>query len=172
MSPRAFPLLLSLLFLPGSCARETGGPYTDSAGEPPRLETSFEFEPYPGSQWYGPDGDAVPKESGVVNAITGPDHCEWQSGVMMHVGWPLGRDSETASETRQYLRDPEKVFPQKSLMTAFDGDAELPKGAEDTGYRTDFMELWIDPERDGAAFLVFADHAERWPRARALVACG
>ncbi len=135
------------------------------------LESDYEFEPYPGSQWYGPDGEEVPKEASIINAITGPDHCNWEAGVMMHVGWPLGHEAADASETRQYLRDPERVFPQRSLMTKYDADVELPKRAEYTGYRTDFMEFWLDEKGDTAAYLVFADHVELWPRAADTIAC-
>lgn len=38
--------------------------------KPDALAADYKFEPYPGSQWYEPDGEAVPKESGVINAIT------------------------------------------------------------------------------------------------------
>ena len=135
------------------------------------LVSDFDFEPYPGSQWYGPDGDEVPMDSNVINAITGPDHCDWQSGVMMHVGWPLGHDAADISESRQYFRDPESVFPHKGFMAKFGEDVKLPREAEDTGFRTDFMELWLVPGDDTAAYLVFSDHVERWPRSKEVVAC-
>jgi hypothetical protein len=135
------------------------------------LSADVDFEPYPGSQWYDPDGRPVPKESGVINAITGPDHCDWEDGVMLHLGWPPGHDAADASESKQYFRDPERVFPQGSLVGRFDGDVELPEPAEDTGYRTEFMELWLEPEDHSAAYLVFANHTERWPRGKD-IACG
>ena len=135
------------------------------------LSKEVSFEPYPGSQWYGPDGEPVPKKSEIINAITGPDHCDWENGVMMHVGWPPGHAAADSSESRQFIRDPKRVFPQKNLAGTFDGDAELPRAAEDTGYRTDFMKLWLDPKDGSAAYLVFADHTERWPRATDIIAC-
>ena len=92
------------------------------------------------------------------------------SGVMMHVGWPLGHDAADISESHQYIRDPEKVFPQDDLMTTFGADVDLPKGAEYTGYRTEFMELWLDEDDNAAAYLVFADHVELWPRASDVIA--
>ena len=138
-------LLYAALLVLGACstpsepADETIGAPNEPASE--RLDASYEFEPYPGSRWYDPNGEEIPDESNVINAITGPDHCDWEAGVIMHVGWPMGRDAENISQSRQYFRDPEKVFPQGSLRTHFDGDTEVPKGAENTGYRTDFMEL-------------------------------
>jgi len=136
------------------------------------LSPEVTFAPYPGSQWYGPDGQPIPAESGIVNAITGPEHCDWESGVILHLAWPLGRAAADSSQSRQYFRDPQEVFPQESLMDVFDPEVDLPDPAEDTGYRTDFMELWLDPSDDSAAYLVFANHTERWPRGSDVIACG
>lgn len=165
-------LLLAGLIALSACT-STESPLQPSGDASPttELETEFEFEPYPGSRWYGPDGGEISEDTNVINAITGPEHCDWQSGVMMHVGWPLGHDAGDSSETRQYLRDPEGVFPRENLMTRFDMDADLPKRAGYTGYRTDFMELWLDAKDEKAAYLVFADHTERWPRAAGTIAC-
>ena len=135
------------------------------------LSAEVRFEAYPGSQWYGPDGDPVPEESNIINAIKGPEHCDWDSGVMLHLGWPLGRDAANFSETRQYFRDPQRVFPADDFMTKYAADVDLPKTAENTGYRTDFMELWLDRTDGSAAYLVFSDHVERWPRSRGGIAC-
>ena len=157
-----------------ACGPGTSEPPPDSSpGAVPatELESDYEFEPYPGSTWYGPDGEEIPDESSIINAITGPDHCDWEAGVMMHVGWPPGHDAADISESRQYFRDPEKVFPQDSLMTSYDPEVQLPDGAEYTGYRTDFMELWLDEKDNTAAYLVFADHIERWPRGTEVIAC-
>lgn len=167
-------LLVGALIALVACGSDTTGPRSvDAAGDAPssRLETDYRYEPYPGSQWYGPDGHEVPMESNVINAITGPDHCDWEGAVIMHVGWPPGHDAADASESRQYLRDPERIFPRGSLMTRFDPDVELPERAEYTGYRTDFMELWLDKKNDKAAYVVFADHVELWPRAGEIIAC-
>jgi hypothetical protein len=169
---------IALLVVLVSCTSDQLAPKPPG---PPRVSTSpssetvlqrdYAFEPYPGSRWYSPDGAQVSDKSNLINAIVGPEHCDWDSGVMMHVGWPLGHDAQNISEARQYLRDPEGVFPQGSLMTAFEADVKLPKRARYTGYRTDFMELWLDRTDNSAAYLVFADHVERWPRADEVVAC-
>jgi len=126
------------------------------------------FEPYPGTQWYGPDREPVPEKSDVINAISGPEHCDWDSGAILHLRWPPKDDS---AKLRQYFRDLEQVFPQEGLLAKFDADVELPDSAEETGYRTDFMELWLDSANDSVAYLVFADHVEQWPRGED-IACG
>jgi hypothetical protein len=170
---RLRPLVASLVLLVSCTSGDAPDDASRGTSSPPPLRRDFEFEPFPGSRWYGPDGEPVPDESNVVNAITGPDHCGWESGVMLHLAWPVGREAGDASETRQYLRDPSSVFPSDDLQATFDDDVVLPDGAEYTGYRTDFMELWLPPD-DGAhaAYLVFADHVERWPRAGDTIACG
>lgn len=134
------------------------------------LSSDYKFEPYPGSTWYGPDGEPVSEDTNIINAITAPDHCGWESAVMMHVGWPPGHDASDASESHQYIRDPKGVIAER-FARRLDLDAPLPESAENTGFRTDFMGLWLDPADGYNAYLVFADHTERWPRAREIVAC-
>ena len=109
--------------------------------------------------------------SEVINVIVAPEHCGWESAAMMHVGRPLGDPAKDSLETDQYIRDPENVMPQDQLASKLQLDARLPDDAEYTGYRTEFMELWLDPDDDRAAYLVFADHIERWPRANEAIAC-
>lgn len=130
------------------------------------LSADVEFEPYPGVQWYAPGGEPVPEESKRINAITGPEHCDWQSGVILHLR------PEADDELKQYFRDPQRVFPQNNLMASFDDDVELPESASYTGYRTHFMELWLDENDDSLAYLVFADHVEQWPASDGVIACG
>ena len=129
------------------------------------LSRDVAFEPYPGVQWYYPDGEPVPDESDTINAISGPEHCDWDSGVILHFRL------QPRDETRQYFRDPRGVFPQDALLDSFDDDVTLPESTNDTGYRTDFMELWLDPDDGLVAYLVFDDHTERWPRGEN-IACG
>jgi hypothetical protein len=134
------------------------------------LESNYEFEEYPGSRWYGPDGEPVSEKTNIINAITGPEHCGWQTAVMMHVGWPPGHDASDASESHQFIRDPEGAIGDE-FTARFDRDAEPPPSAKNSGYRTNFMELWLDPQDTDSAYLIFSDHAEKWPRAREIVAC-
>lgn len=173
MSKRVLAITLVAVWCGLFVGCNDGGPATTPDGKPAsQLVSEYEFEPFPGSTWYGPDGEAVSHETNIINAITGPEHCEWESAVMMHVGWPVGHDAESGSESRQYMRDPRKVLPQENLMTRFGADVKLPETANYTGYRTDFMELWLDPKDRAAAYLVFSDHVERWPRADGTIACG
>ena len=156
--------------VPAGSVPETGGRAAET-----ELASEFEFEGYPGNQWYGPEGEEIPKRSEIINVIVGPEHCEWQSATMMHVGKPLG-DPGGPGSFDLYIRDPERVMPQQPLMSKLVLDARLPEDASYSGYRTDFMELWLDPDNEGAAFLVFANHVERWPKADQdsdhAVACG
>ena len=123
--------------------------------------------PLVGRQWTSAEGDIVDSE--VVNAIRGPDHCGWQSSIWLHLGWPVGRPAENASQMRQYIRDPRDAV---GLESGMDIDTELPDGATDTGYRNGNVELWLGPAGgDEAIFLVFSDHTERWPRSPEIIAC-
>lgn len=173
-------------------------PFTDDA---PSLTVSVEFEivradgnedatttasepfvPYPGSEWYGPDGEPLPMEEERINVITGPDHCEWEAAVMLHMNWPPGSSEKDAQEDLQYIRDPQDVIGSP-MAERFVGDTSLPPGARYTGYRTDFMELWVRTYHRGMPvvatasppdriYLVFADRVESWPRAKSMIACG
>jgi hypothetical protein len=134
------------------------------------LSSDYEFEPYPGSTWYGPDGEPIPEDTNIINAITGPEHCGWESAVMMHVGWPPGHDASDASESRQFIRDPGGVIDE-GFAKRLGLDVMLPQSADNTGFRTDFTELWLIPKDDDNAYLAFDDHTERWPRAFEVVAC-
>jgi hypothetical protein len=87
-----------------------------------------------------------------LNSIAGPDHCNWQSAVMMHLGWPLGTVSQSTAEIRQFIRDPDGVIGygvRDKLAIAID----LPDDARDTGYRNGEVELWLSPSDPDAAFL-------------------
>ena len=148
----------------------------------PRTSVDEPFAPYPGSQWYGPDGRPVPMEDETINVITGPDHCEWQSAAMLHTTWPPGTPPKVGTSSLQYIRDPEDAMEQ-DMDESFEGDTLLPAGARYTGYRTDFMELWVRTYHRGMPvaansrppdriYLVFADHIESWPRAKDPIACG
>lgn len=167
---RMFVILLLAL---GACASSAPEADPDAVSKEATgaLSSEYRYEEFPGSRWYGPDGEPVSHETNIINVITAPEHCGWERAVMMHVGWPPGHDAADVSESRQFLRDPENVIGFDA-MTTFDGDAELPRDAEFTGYRTDFMKLWLSRANQSAAYLEFADHVERWPRAKDVVACG
>lgn len=169
---RLLIVALALLSACGDAEERTPDPVreTNVGISATALETTYEFEEYPGNKWYGPDGDRV-RSPQVISARTGPAHCGWHTAAFLNVGWPLGEEAETADQAREYLRDPEDVLEPEWMLGEYDGNVKLPKGAEYTGYRTDFMELWLDPEDDNAAYLVFFDHVEKWPRAKEPLAC-
>lgn len=143
-----------------------GSPAPTTAGE------SLSAHDLVAARWSGPAGDPVP--TGVVNVIRGPEHCDWQSSLWLHLGWPVGTPAETASDIRQYVRDPGGVLPEsveKEASLAL--DAELPEAAEPTGYDVNTVELWLGEDGgDDAVYVVFADHVERWPRTAEVIACG
>jgi hypothetical protein len=124
--------------------------------------------PLVGSRWDEPWNDRrgreVPNE--VVSTFEGAEHCEWDSAVFLHVGWPLGRAARNASQARQYIRDPEGLF-EDEVRLPFDDDAALPRHAEYTGYHLGDVELWLSPaDAASAAYLVDGDDVERWTRPR------
>ena len=79
-------------------------------------------------------------------------HC-YASGTVLQLG------------DRTFLADPDHLGGE--LTAGYDPDAALPADAEDTTFHHDAVHLWL--ARDGtAAYLVFADHVERWPRGEQL----
>lgn len=126
--------------------------------------------------WYDEDGEVVSEQSFFkVAARRGPEHCEWQSAVVLTVVWPPGTEYDPEASGygfRQYLRDPGNVIPavadddeQGRSRGDLDTDVELPAAANDSGLYTEGAELWFGPdEGDAYAYLVTPDHTERWPR--------
>ncbi|MGH2489204.1 MAG: hypothetical protein ACRDFR_06290, partial [Candidatus Limnocylindria bacterium] len=55
------------------------------------------------------------------------------------------------------------VFGDAETAAAFDPDADLPAAAEDTGFRQDGTELWMDRADESAIYLVTGTSIERWP---------
>jgi hypothetical protein len=137
------------------------------AAAPTSVADSFSRpQPYPGPTW---TKDGHPVDGLELDSIAGPDHCGWQSAVMLHLGWPLGTVARTSDDMRQYIRDPKGVIPglRDELAVAID----LPPDAVDTGYRLGELELWLRPSEPAAAYLRAGDDVERWPRADPAIAC-
>lgn len=108
---------------------------------------------------------------GVVSTVVGPEHCGWESTVLLHLGWPLGHAGPSSSDTRIYIRDPEGVFAGE-LPVPFDDDAKLPRDAKYTGYHLGDTELWISRATAAkAVYLVHGEAVERWPRHGDFGAC-
>ena len=100
---------------------------------------------------------------------------------MLHLAWPPEDPPNRKKEQSiQYIRDPDNVMGVKRITAAYDGDATLPRGSRYTGYRTNFMELWVRTYKQGSPtvaeasppdeiYLVYEGHIESWPRAQ--IAC-
>lgn len=117
-----------------------------------------------------PDGLGPPDPVLVINTIPGPEHCGWQSAVIMHLAFPVGVPSRTAETTRQYIRDPEQVLG--AGLAPLELDATLPDDAEPTGFRNGDIELWLAPSTvDDVAYVGRDGTFEAWPRAPELIAC-
>lgn len=144
--------------VPGS---ETPGPADGSVAShfsPPQA--------YPGPKWtrFG-----VPVPNGELNSIAGPEHCDWQSAVMLQLSLPLGTVAADSRGLRQFIRDPDGVILPE-LRTGL-RKLPLPADAEDTGYRLDGLQLWLSPGDADAAYLRSPVDVERWPSPPGIVAC-
>lgn len=118
--------------------------------------------------WNDARGEQVPEF--VVSTYRGAEHCEWESAVFLQLGWPLGT-AEKIGPGRQYVRDPEGLFPE-NVIVPLDLDARLPPDARYTGYHRGEVKLWVsDSEAADAVYLVRGEQVERWPRTTQTIAC-
>ncbi len=99
----------------------------------------------------------------VLGDRPGAEHCGFESARAIVTGEPVGARYTDANDDAEYIRDPENVFGDADTAAAFDPDAELPAGAEDTGFRQGATELWVDPADESAIYLVTGDVTELWP---------
>ena len=107
--------------------------------------------------WQDADGRRVPVS--IVRSAPGPEHCGWESVTFLTV------------EGARYVRDPGGVLSADFEIAEFDGDAELPVDATDTGYSLDDRRIWRGADRS-VAFLVEADRVEAWPSPGEPFGCG
>ena len=105
--------------------------------------------------WIDSSGERVPEST--VTSYQGEKHCDWQDVTFLEHG------------DDQYVRDVRGQLTT-SLFATYDGSAELPADATDTGLRHDGRELWVVPAKD-AAFLVSTDDVERWPASKQPIGC-
>ncbi|WP_371667742.1 hypothetical protein OG985_08940 [Streptomyces sp. NBC_00289] len=127
----------------------------DPAELPARFTDGLDLE-----IWTDADGHRV--ASTTLSSYAGAEHCGWRSAHFLGTG--RGKD------VRQYVRDPEGVLESDSLTAAYDGKAQLPDDARDTGYRLGDRELWLTDDRS-TAYVRTSDGVEAWPRARQFIAC-
>ncbi len=102
--------------------------------------------------WRDRAGRRVP--TAFVSSSKGAEHCDWQKAHF------LGLDS--GKKRSLYARDPEKVLPEEMLTSPYDGDADMPPDAKDTGYHLDDWRLWRTPD-NSAVYVRTSDGVERWP---------
>jgi len=133
------------------------------------VAVAFDNPPaYPGYQWTHA-GRPVP--AGELETSGGPNHCDWQSATILHIGWPAGTVSTNAGQARVYIRDPAGVMggTYKDLLVK---NAQLPATARPTGYKLGSIELYLNPgDQDEAVYLVAPSGTERWPRANPFYGC-
>ena len=91
---------------------------------------------------------------------------------MLNIGWPLGTRSTSATQDRQYVRDPSHILPTSGLIGSWAKNPTLPADASDTGYRYGALKLYLAPsDEDSYAYLVAPADSERWPRSDPMTLC-
>ncbi|MCD7438060.1 hypothetical protein K4B79_07430 [Streptomyces lincolnensis] len=135
------------------------GPEASASCDPAELPASF-TDSWGTEIWTDATGKRIPVTT--VHSSLGPEHCDWQSARMLHLG--RGRNAE------QFVRDPEGVFERDLLTGPYDGDVRMPDDARDTGYRLDDRELWLTDDRT-TAYVRTPDGVEAWPRTKDVIAC-
>lgn len=93
----------------------------------------------------------------------GPAHCGYQAARVIITGIPVGVRYTDDSNAADYVRDPDNVFDDPAIASAFDPHAQLPPDAVDTGLRQEATQLWVDPINRSAIYLVTGSSVERWP---------
>lgn len=125
--------------------------------------------PWPGKPWTI-DGRTVPPAE--LAASAGPSHCGWDAVTFLSVGWPPGTISTSASQDRQYIRDPAGRIHQGRLLGSWEHNPKIPADARDSGYRYGALDLYLAPsDEDIYAYLVAPSDSERWPRSDPLTLC-
>jgi len=106
-----------------------------------------------------------------VALIEPPPDC-YPGALLLSLGWPLGRQMATDLDGRQYVRDPEGRYLDRTSGPLV-ARATLPADAFFTGYWYEGNELWIAESTadDEIYFVRPGGVAEAWPRARVFLAC-
>ena len=114
--------------------------------------------------WLDRAGEPVPEPGRtlVLAVSRGPEHCNWQSAVFLHLAVPIGTPAPSFDNVEQYVRDPEGRV-SATLRRELDLDADLTGTAEDSGFSTGDIELWVDPAHR-YVLLTDGHTVERWPR--------
>lgn len=167
---RRWPLIVIALVVIAGCGQEAG-----ERGAPAAQLSPEDFD----VAWTDADGVEVsdgvgePDPDLVINTIRGPEHCDWESAVMLHLAVPIGEVASGPEAHRQYVRDPGHVLPQERLQDDFEPVAELPPDAESTGLRNGEIELWVaESTLDDEVYVGRDESFEAWPRATEPIGCG
>jgi hypothetical protein len=114
-------------------------------------------------RWH--DRDGCPVRVDVVSHIRGPEHCDWQNVQFITIGEPIGtsigqRQADPAA--RRFVWDPTGALNGlNGIGRGISIDAaELPDSADDTGYRLDGTELWVDTADSEVAYLLHDQRAD------------
>ncbi|MBA3779530.1 MAG: hypothetical protein H0X16_09585 [Chloroflexi bacterium] len=146
----------------------TTGPTCEWSLDSPPAEEPWTFD-YPGRPWCHVDGYQLSVER--MNLHRGPAHCGWESSASLDVGDPLGAEIDPFRGLREYVRDPRGIFVDR-VVRPYDGGAQLPSDAVDTGYRNGRLQLWVSPSDAGnAIYILNGDVVELWPRTPEPIAC-
>ena len=133
------------------------------------LGAIFDSPPdYPGYPWVRDGRPVKPEELGTS---AGPAHCGWQSATFLTIGWPVGTLSTSSAESRQYIRDPRGVIPNRP-RGRLDLNVTVPSDARPTGYTYGPNQIYLSPsDQDDAIYVVGPTGAERWPRSVPMSLC-
>ncbi|MEU0409653.1 hypothetical protein ABZ307_17785 [Streptomyces griseorubiginosus] len=131
------------------------GPETSASCDPSELPAAY-TDAHGIEIWTDRAGDRVPTVD--VSSGPGDDHCGWQEVHFLELG------------DRTYARDPEGLLEPGMLTAAYDGSADLPADAHDTGYRYREQELWLTDDRR-TAYVRTPDAVEAWSLLAEQAAC-
>lgn len=169
MGMRRWSIVLVALGLIAGCGQDPG-----SSSTPPAQLSPGDFN----VAWTDADGVEVPDGVGepdpalVINTVRGPQHCGWESAVLLHLAVPVGEVATSPADHRQYVRDPGHVLPQERIHGDFEPVVELPADAEVTGLHNGDIELWVAPSTlDVEVYLGRDGSFEAWPRAIEPIGC-
>ncbi|WP_406005379.1 hypothetical protein OG440_03775 [Streptomyces sp. NBC_00637] len=135
------------------------GPETHASCDPAELPASVTGSGDP-EIWTDRHGKRVATTT--VSSYPGAEHCDWQSAHFLVMG--------RGEDRRQYVRDPDGVIEENLLTSPYDGDAEMPADAHDTGYRHGERRLWLTDDAS-TAYVRTSGGVEAWPLAKTTVAC-
>ena len=134
-----------------------------------RIEPLWTELPQPSIGAWSRAGEPVPRN--ILSLREGPEHCGWDSLVILTTGRQLGVPYRRSDEAHTFVRDPEGVVGHH-LVAAYESSVLPPDDAAFSGYRSGSLEIWLSPEAgDSAVYVVRGGVWERWPRSREVLGC-